>query len=230
MNKTCLVVGAQSDIFNGIRKMMEADHWVFYDAVNEISNTYPAPQMPKWDLLLITMGKVAPVGHWWDMLPVEFADCIHSNLVKPWEFLRLFWHWRSYNPTVIWFSGSNPQGIMDGYAPYNTAKMAVNKLIEQLDHETPDCKFVAFGPGYVRDSKIHRATLEKHWPNPRIARGDAGTSMEQIYAALKWCIEQPKSVVGGRNIAVSDLREYYSGDGLTSFIERNPDSFKLRRV
>lgn len=219
MKITCLVVGARSDIFNGIRPLIEKDEWDIYDA-EKVSSERPFITMPKWDLMLITMGRVAPVGNWWELSPMQFAQCIESNLTKPWEMLRLFWHWRGHNPTVLWFSGSNPQGIMAGYAPYNASKMAVNKLVEQLDYETPDAKFIAFGPGYVRDSKIHKATLDKGWPNPRIARGDAGNSMESIWNAMKWCIEQPKEVVGGRNVCVSDVPFHNAHESL----------FKLRRV
>lgn len=211
--KTCAVIGWNSDIFKGIRPMLEADGWECLDA-----EYFTAPD--RWQLLIITMGKVAPVGYWWDMDSEDFERCVRSNLILPFARLKWIWDRRSVNASVIWFSGSNPQKIMDGYAPYNAAKMAVNKLVEQLDHETPDTKFVAFGPGYVRDSKIHRATLEKKWPNERIARGDAGNSMEQIYSALKWVIEQPKALVGGRNVCVSDV----------PFDNPSESRFKLRRV
>jgi hypothetical protein len=85
-------------------------------------------------------------------------------------------------------------------------------------------KFFALAPGYVR-TKIHKATLETNWPNERIARGDDGTSIEKIYDCLKWCIGQPKEVVGGRNICVSDMRET-----LAEELKANPSMFKLRRI
>lgn len=214
--KTCLVLGRNSDIYRGIRPMLESDGW----RLVELGRGDSARDLPQWNLCIITMGRVAPVGHWWDLDIAEFRECFDSNLLTPWSLLRDAWQYRAPDATVIWFSGSNPQIIMDGYAPYNAAKMAVNKLIEQLDHETWDAKFVAFAPGYVRDSKIHRATIEKGWPNPRIARGDAGNSMATIYRAMKWCIEQPKQVVGGRNVCASDV----------PFDFPLHDSFKLRRV
>jgi NAD(P)-dependent dehydrogenase (short-subunit alcohol dehydrogenase family) len=131
------------------------------------------------------------------------------------------WSKRRPKATVIWFAGSNPQKIMDGYSAYNTSKMAVLKLVEQLDHETPDCKFVAFGPGYAK-TKIHDATLKANWPNERIARGDDGNSMEDIYKAMMWCVRQEKEVVGGRNICVSDL-------ATAGHLRSWPNLYKLRR-
>lgn len=216
--KHCLVIGYHSEIFQRIKPMLEADGWELTDVerlgVRELS------MLPRWDMVLITMGRVAPVGNWWDLGLDDVQMCIESNLTKPLRYLRMVWDKATHNCTVIWFSGSNPQKIMKGYAPYNVCKMAVNKLIEQLDYETPNVKFVAFGPGYV-PTKIHRATLEAGWPNERIARGDEGTPIDQLYAALKWCIEQPKSVVGGRNICVSDLP--LKG-------EMTESRFKLRRA
>jgi len=197
--KTILVIGANSHIYSEIKWRMGA-----YNVV-EYPNECFGEKALRWDICLIFIGKVAPVGNWWEQSFYSISNCIECNLIDPWRLLHCMWDRRNPDATVIWFSGSNPQKIMDGYAPYNASKMAVNKLVEQLDHETPDAKFVAFGPGYVRDSKIHAPTLESNWPNERIARGDAGTSSEDIWNALKFCIEAPKSVVGGRNIAVSDL-------------------------
>jgi NAD(P)-dependent dehydrogenase (short-subunit alcohol dehydrogenase family) len=130
------------------------------------------------------------------------------------------WSKRKPNSTVIWFAGSNPQKIMKGYSSYNCSKMAVLKLVEQMDAETPDCRFIAFGPGYAK-TKIHQATLDANWPNERIERGDNGNSMESIYEALKWCIDH-REEAGGRNICVSDFKvdsEHW-----------NNDQFKLRRI
>jgi NAD(P)-dependent dehydrogenase (short-subunit alcohol dehydrogenase family) len=113
---------------------------------------------------------------------------------------------------------------MFGYAPYHAAKMAVNKTVEQLYYETPACKFFALGPGYI-DTKIHKPTLEKNWYNPRIEKGNPNT-VEQVYECLKWCIEQPKEVIGGRNICVSDPY----GPELAERLKANQSLYKLRRV
>jgi hypothetical protein len=104
----------------------------------------------------------------------------------------------------------------------------VLKLVEQLDHESPDCKFVAFGPGYAK-TKIHEATLKANWPNERIARGDDGNSMEAIYKTMMWCVAQDKDVVGGRNICVSDIMERDYHDFLVKHLTAHQDVYKLRR-
>lgn len=212
-----IILGDRSDIAQAIKPMLERDGYT-------VEGWHRDQDLPisTWDLCIITIGQVAPVGMWWDQ-GNEWERCVRSNLFVPLHLLKRIWYRRNHDATVIWFAGSNPQKIMDGYSAYNTSKMAVLKLVEQLDHETPDCKFVAFGPGYAK-TKIHAATLEANWPNERIARGDDGNSMEDIYKAMKFCIDAPKAFLGGRNICVSDVRP--GGIGVFN----NPDFGKLRRV
>lgn len=209
------ILGDKSDIAQAIRPMLEKDGY-------QVSGWSRGkwPEREPWDLMIITIGRVAPVGLWHDVDQVQWAECLYSNLTLPFQLLRRMWGGHSPYSTVIWFAGSNPQKIMDGYSSYNCSKMAVLKLVEQLDHETPDCRFIAFGPGYAK-TKIHKATIDKNWPNERIARGDDGNSMESIYEAMKWCIDH-REEAGGRNICVSDFKEdskYW-----------NNDQFKLRRI
>lgn len=210
-----VVIGSGSEIYQGIRPMLEADGW-------ELSNLIGLP----WSVCLVPMGRVAPVGNWWGLSETEFKDCVESNILKPVRFLTRMWPYRLPNASVCFFAGSNPQKPMAGYAPYHLGKMALLKTVEQLDFETPDAKFFALGPGYVPTS-IHKATLEKNWPNERIARGDNGTPIKRIYECLKWCVSQPKEVVGGRNIAVSDPWE---NPEFIEALKANPSLNKLRRI
>lgn len=196
--KTAIVLGSKSDIAQAIMPMLETDG---YTVIGWHRGQYT--RWEDWDLVVITIGMVAPVGLWHDVGEISWGECIYSNLTLPFQKLRSLWSKRKPGATVIWFAGSNPQKIMDGYSAYNTSKMAVLKLVEQLDHESPDCKFVAFGPGYAK-TKIHEATLKANWPNERIARGDDGNSMEAIYKTMMWCVDQSKKAVGGRNVCISD--------------------------
>ena len=175
-----------------------------------------------WHLAIFALGKVAPVGKW--QFPSDWRSNFESNVLAPVSILQEIWDSRLANASVCFMAGSNPQKIMPGYAPYNASKMALLKVCEQLDFETPDVKFFALGPGYV-DTKIHNATKEASWPNERIAKGGS-TPIEKIYNCLKWCISQPKEVVGGRNICVSDPY----GPELAERLKANPSLFKLRRV
>lgn len=224
--KTAVVIGAKSDIYKGLKPMLGDWTLVEFYGPNDFPSMYPYPEFDKWDAMLIPMGRVAPVGNWWDLPEDQFDLCVESNIMKPMHMLRLLWYWRNPNASVCFFAGSNPNKPMAGYLPYHLGKMALLKTVEQLDHETPDAKFFALAPGYV-PTKIHKPTLESGWPNERIARGDSGTPIERIYECLKWCIAQPKEVVGGRNIAVSDP---WDKEGFAEKLKSNPSLLKLRRV
>lgn len=215
-----LVIGSNSDIYKAMRPLMDADGFSFFS-----DHEWPGNE---WELCLIPMGRVAPVGHWWELHIDGMEACINSNLFYPLTLLQSAWPSRAKNAKVCFFAGSNPQKIMDGYLPYNMSKMGLIKAVEQLDHETPDATFFAFGPGYYGKSKIHKPTLDAGWPNERIARGDMGNSIEQIWEALRWILSQDKATVGGRNVAVSDYLKH--GEALGEYLRADSNRGKLRRV
>jgi NAD(P)-dependent dehydrogenase (short-subunit alcohol dehydrogenase family) len=213
-----LILGSKSEIASDLQIRLMDDGW----AVRGWHRGSKSLPQSKWNLCLIAIGQVAPVGYWWE-LGDEFNECVYSNVLTPLSLLKRVWGLREKAATVCFFAGSNPQKPMAGYSAYNLGKMGLLKLVEQLDMETPDAKFVALAPGYV-PTKIHRATIEKGWQNERIDRG-GGTPLPEIYKTLKWIIKQPKEVVGGRNICVSDIRP-----DLDKRLKENLSMFKLRRV
>jgi len=211
-----IILGDNSDIGKSLKFMLEMDG----DEVFGWNRT--SQVLGNWHLVISCLGSVAPVGKW--DLSSPWIENFTSNLFQPVEWLKALWPWRLPNASVCFMAGSNPQKIMKGYAAYNASKMALLKVIEQLDFEEPEVKFFALGPGYI-DTKIHRPTLEAGWPNERIARGNPNT-MGQVYDCLKWCISQPKEVVGGRNICVSDPYD----PALAERLKHNSNLYKLRRI
>ena len=221
MTKHAIIIGSKSDIAMELESFLLSDGWTTSGWHRNIA--FPKV-IPRWNLVLIALGCVAPVGHWADVDSYEWEESINSNLMLPIKLLRLVWGGREPDASVCFMAGSNPQKIMNGYSAYNASKMALLKTCEQLDQESPDAKFFALAPGYV-PTKIHRATLAAGWKNERIERG-GGTSIELIYKCLKWCMEADKETVGGRNICVSDPL----GPQLVNQLAVNPAMFKLRRV
>lgn len=217
----CVVLGSRSDLIKGMMPMLSQDY-----KVSGWSRKEHAPPSIKWDLCIMAIGKVSPVGLWYDNYMPEWEKCIQSNLILPFELLQLIWPNRNPDATVIWFTGSNPNLRMAGYSAYHAAKQGVNALVEQLDFES-DTKVIAFNPGFHR-TKIHDATVKAQWQNERLERPQAVT-IDQTYAAMKWCVEQDKSVVGGRNICVSDIVSRDYTDSLVAALKQDRELFKLRR-
>ena len=214
-----ILLGANSEIGKELTARLHVDGWtVFTWARGERIDTLPA-----WSLIVCAIGQVAPVGAWHENRDDEWDACMESNLLLPLRLLRELWDRREPDAAVCFLAGSNPNRIMPGYSAYNVSKMALLKAVEQLDAESGDCKLFALGPGYI-PTKIHRATHEAGWANDVIQRGPVAT-MQGVYDCLKWCIAQPKMVIGGRNICASDVRT----QELTARLALYPSLYKLRR-
>jgi len=224
MNKV-LIIGSGSDIAQGIIPFFKQDQWAI-----DMWHREHRPKSTWWNLCLITIGSVAPVGKWWKV--TGWMDGVDSNLIVPVTALRQAWENRAANATVIFFAGSNPNATMSGYSSYTAGKMGLLKAVEWMDDETPDAKILALGPGTVL-TKIHKPTLKNKWDNPKLlAAMQAGksTPMRKIYDAIHWCYKQPKEIVGGRNICVSDSDDWQAENELARMLQGNPARFKLRRV
>lgn len=218
----CILLGSKSEIAQGLKPLLEADGWRVYDQYRERFH------VTHWDLWICCIGRIRPVGLWHDNDYQEWEECVESNLFLPIRELRFSWNHHKAGATVCFMAGSNPNMIMDGYSAYNTSKMALLKFVEQADHETPDAKFFALGPGTIL-TKIHKQS--EGWNNPKLkAAKEKGENraekIQKVYDCLKWCISQPKEVVGGRNICVSDPWNVY---GFDKSFELKPDLLKLRR-
>ena len=219
----CIILGGVSDIAKGLIPLLKADGWNVQRWTRVSNNLH---DMPSWHLIINTLGRVAPVGWWWDQKNLDWEQTVESNLLLPIRLIRTLWDRRRPGASVCWFAGSNPNMIMDGYSAYNVSKMAALKAVEQLDHESKDVKFFALGPGIVL-TKIHDAS--KDWDNPKLAAArEEGKSMpiSHIYNCMKWAMGQPKEVIGGRNICASDL---WGHPLLEALLRENPDVYKLRR-
>ncbi len=218
-----IILGDRSDIAIQLSQFLRADGWT----VDGWHRGVPVP-FNDWDLILVALGQVKPVGLWHEQIAEEWESAVESNVLLPVRLLRHLWSCRRPNARVCFMAGSNPNTVMSGYSAYNCGKMALLKVVEQLDAESPDAVLFALGPG-VTDTKIHNATKEAKWPNPRLSRAmtdGSFTPMSEIYRCLKWCLSMPKEAIGGRNIVVSDPY----GPGLAVRLKNNPSLFKLRRI
>ena len=219
-----IVIGDRSDIIRQMRPMMAEDDW-HVEGWNRDSDHIPELA---WDLVIVAVGRVAPVCKWWEATQHEWEHTIDSNVLLPVRMLRKLWALRKPNAAVCFMAGANPNKPMENYSAYSVGKMALLKACEHLDLESPDCKFFALAPGVVL-TKIHEATIKSGVKNERLERaineGDV-VPVERIYACLKWCLAQPKEVIGGRNICTSDQWEVSE---LVDWLREYPTLWKLRR-
>lgn len=231
--KTAIILGSNSDIAKGLTPLLTADGWevVGWDRTKVLE---PQP----WDLVLCALGAVGPVGLWHDLYEFDIHKNMLSNLTLPIKLLRALWPLHNPGASVCFLAGSNPNAIMKGYFAYNVAKMALLKAVEQMDAETPDAKFFALGPGTIL-TKIHRATVDAGWNNPKLKKAlddhrdyahqnDVVGKIQRVYECLKWCMQMPKDIVGGRNICASDPWDE-PGSSFAAWLEMHQNGAKLRR-
>jgi NAD(P)-dependent dehydrogenase (short-subunit alcohol dehydrogenase family) len=214
-----IILGDRSDIAQQLIPMLKADGWEIEGWNRDSTSISNEP----WDLVICMLGRVAPVGFWAE---INWEDTLFSNLTLPIRLLRIVWSKRNPGASVCFFAGANPNKPMENYSAYSVGKMALLKACEHLDLESPDVKFFALAPGVVL-TKIHQATIQAGIKNERLQRAqrEGGVPVERIYACLKWCIAQPKEVIGGRNICVSDKWDNL----LAHRLMENQNLFKLRR-
>lgn len=192
----------------------------------------------KWNIFVICAGTEEPIGSFWDCDADAWEAGIAINALAPLRILRALWPRRdkTAQPAVAFFSGSGTNNAAPAYSAYSASKLFLIKMCELLDAESPDTSFFILGPGIVR-TKIHEQTLRaarKSGPNyekvVEFLRSDnPGTSHDEIYDCLLWCIQAGKDAIGGRNISIVYDPWRNGGEVLIEALLGAPDLYKLRR-
>lgn len=181
------------------------------------------------------MGRLAPIGHFFDVSYGAWLANFDANLFTPLQYLRDIWPTHNPGASVCFFSGAGISNSAKTYSAYSSSKIALFKMAELLDDECPDAKFFIIGPGMVR-TKIQQQTLDAGHAAANYNRvkqfmetGDSfhgtGTSHQRIFDCLKWAMSLPKEVVGGRNLYAPEQ----FGEELARRMRDNPRLMKLRR-
>lgn len=193
---------------------------------------------PNWDVLVVAAGTEEPIGTFWECEPDAWEENIRVNALAPLRFVRGLYPVRntSGTPSVAFFSGSGTNNAVPAYSAYCASKILLIKMCELLDAESRDTSFFIIGPGVVR-TKIHEQTLRaggRSGANYRrvvdfLGSTNPGTSHDDVYACLRWCIGAGKSVIGGRNISLVYDSWRDGGAVLARLLEGDPNLYKLRR-
>lgn len=191
-----------------------------------------------WDILVMAAGTEEPIGAFWDCDADEWEKSIQANALGPLRMVRALYPMRSQSgtPSVVFFSGAGTNGPAPSYSAYCASKILLIKMCELLDSETPDASIFIIGPGMVR-TKIHEQTLrsrDRSGANYQkvmefLASPGLGTSHDDIYACVMWCISAGRHVVSGRNISLVNDAWRSGGIQLAQALERDPALYKLRR-
>jgi len=191
-----------------------------------------------WDLVVVAAGTEEPIGSFWECDEQEWEKGIEVNALGPLRLVRALYPARRAGgaPCVAFFSGSGTNSAAPAYSAYAASKLFLIKMCELLDAESPDTSFFILGPGIVR-TKIHEQTLKagkRAGGNHRkvadfLGSADPGTSHDDIYACLRWCMAAGKPALGGRNISLAHDAWRGGGAALLRRLKEDAGFYKLRR-
>jgi len=250
--KTALVIGLSSDIGGGLAQRLKQDGWRVFGtarAPNKLSHTeavsfnmfdaVPVWHFKRllkdqgWDLLIMSIGSLEPVGKFFDVNFDHWAESVWVNFTAQMRVLHALWPVRNVKriADVMLFAGGGTNGPMPGYSAYCASKIALIKMCELLHDENEDLNIFSIGPGFVK-TKIHEQTLKAAdgpWKDKIVKFLETeGTSIDDIYDHMQWCMKAGRKVAGGRNFStVHD--DWKSTDPNWFLSSGNPDLYRLRR-
>lgn len=191
-----------------------------------------------WDLYISSIGKLEPIGLFFETNWNKWVDSVFVNCVQQLGLLRAMYPFRKKGRMnhVAFFAGAGTNTPAPQYSAYCASKILLIKMCENLHAENPDLNVFIIGPGIV-NTKIHKQTLRagcRAGGNLRkvktiLRSKNKMVSHDQIFDCLSWCMEVGREVVGGRNISLVGDSWAKDGDSLARKLFKNKDAFRLRR-
>jgi NAD(P)-dependent dehydrogenase (short-subunit alcohol dehydrogenase family) len=191
----------------------------------------------KWELFASCVGTMEPIGRFFDIDFDEWERSVAANFVAQLRLLHTLWPLRRPERIVdvMLLAGGGTNGPFRNYSAYCVSKIAMIKMCELIDDEASDANAFIIGPGYTR-TRIHEETLRAgpvaagpEYDKVRKYLEQAGTSFDDIYEHMRWCMLKGREVAGGRNFSTVHDPWRDGGGGLASRLNDDADAFRLRR-
>lgn len=189
----------------------------------------------RWDLFFSAVGTMEPIGPFFETDFDAWERSITVNAVAQLRALHALYPFRrSSGAHACLLAGGGTNGPLTNYSAYCVSKIALIKMCELLDDETPDLNTFIIGPGFMR-TKIHDETYAAgHRAGPGLAKTEAfmateGTTYDELYAHVHWCMAQGRSVAGGRNFSTVHDPWHDDGNSLARVLPNSSDGYRLRR-
>jgi NAD(P)-dependent dehydrogenase (short-subunit alcohol dehydrogenase family) len=191
----------------------------------------------EWELFVSCIGTTEPIGKFFEIDFDEWERSIVVNFTAQLRVLHALWPLRRPEQVVdvMLLAGGGTNGPFRNYSAYCVSKIALIKMCELIDDEASDANAFIIGPGYTR-TRIHQETLRagpvaagSEYGKVRAYLEEQGTSFDDIYEHMRWCMLRGRAVAGGRNFSTVHDRWRDGGDALASELCNNSDAFRLRR-
>jgi NAD(P)-dependent dehydrogenase (short-subunit alcohol dehydrogenase family) len=189
-----------------------------------------------WDLLVSAAGTMEPIGPFFELDFDAWERSVTVNAMAQLRVLHGLWRFRAGEPAdVMLMAGGGTNNPFTNYSAYCVSKIALIKMCELLDDEEPALNIFIIGPGFVR-TRIHDETIAAGaragagLDKTRAFLGGEGTPMDDIYAHMRWCMDQGRGVCGGRNFSTVHDAWRDGGRALSKALRNDPSAFRLRRA
>ena len=187
-----------------------------------------------WNVLTYMPAEMEPIGSFTEIDIDKWEYALKTNLLAPLRLLKLLLPFASENASVLFWAGSGTNSAPVNTSAYTVSKIALMKMCELLDAESPTCRFSIIGPGWVK-APIHQSIIEagpnrageNHQTTINRLGSDDFTSLQDIVDCANWILSQPKTAIGGRNISV--VHDGWRDPQLSEQLIKDSEMFKLRR-
>jgi NAD(P)-dependent dehydrogenase (short-subunit alcohol dehydrogenase family) len=191
-----------------------------------------------WNVLVSAVGRLDPIGPWEELEFEAWERSVRDNSTAQLRALHALLPFRERDGAhAAFFAGGGTNGPFRNYSAYCLAKIVLIKTCELLHDEIADLNAFIVGPGFL-PTKIHRATLadaqaagDNHAKTLAFyEHASEALTIDDVYQCVRWCIDQGRDVVGGRNIAAAHDAWQTEGARVASTLRGSADAWRLRRA
>jgi NAD(P)-dependent dehydrogenase (short-subunit alcohol dehydrogenase family) len=257
-----LIVGNDSEIGTVVAQSLRSSNWEVYattrreyfagsalepniyfcnlldrDSISIATSAF-VEHCPDWNLIVLSVGALNPIGRLIDTNFDEWERCIQLNFLNQVFFIREILRKTNLAPdqkrTILTFAGSGTNSAPVNFSAYTLAKIGLIKATELMASEYQDCAFVSLGTGWIK-SAIHNQTLEAgdsagsayQETIRRMREGDFGDP-NLLCDFISWMNCQPIRSISGLNFALQG--DNWKAPAFLKRISEMPNNFKLRRI
>ena len=207
------------------------------ESVSRAAGGYGALRLP-WDIFISCVGVLEPIGRFFSLDFESWENSVRVNSLAQLRALHAFHPHRRAQCInhAIFFAGGGTNSPFRNYSAYCLGKIMLIKICELLDDEDAALNAVVLGTGWV-NTKIHRQTLrhaeaaEENYERTTdfLRTPGMGTSFEDIFACIEWCVCSGRELVGGRNFSIVHDAWRDGGQALLAQLRQDASKFRLRR-
>lgn len=256
---TAIILGITADIGKAIAERLLADGWSVIGLGRDLSragnlkgakllacdlsdhkavNTAAAiigRMGIRWNLFVSSVGSMAPIGKFFELDFDEWEQSVTINSTAQLRALHRLWPQRAEEIDIMLLAGGGTNNAFTNYSAYCVSKIMLIKMCELIDDEEAKANAFIIGPGFTR-TRIHDETLQAG-----AAAGDGlaktrdfleshnGTSFDDIYDHMRWCMANGRETAGGRNF--STVHDPWRTDSaFARALVGDPNALRLRRT